>query len=108
MATCASFLSHRFEMGLVEPVLAGLVAAMGVGRMADRGHWLSDQVIGTAFGFAVGREVARRQLKRLAREAERDALSTGSSLRAPAGASGPFITQDAPTGTLQLGWQHRF
>ena len=35
MATCASFLSHRFEMGVVEPALAILVTAMGVGRIAD-------------------------------------------------------------------------
>jgi membrane-associated phospholipid phosphatase len=68
MATCASFLNHRFEMGIVEPVLMVTVAAMGVGRLADQGHWLSDQVVGTAFGYAVGREVARRQKRRLERE----------------------------------------
>jgi membrane-associated phospholipid phosphatase len=68
MATCASFLSHRFEMGIVEPVLVATVAAMGVGRLADQGHWLSDQVVGTVFGYAVGREVARRQKRRLERE----------------------------------------
>jgi membrane-associated phospholipid phosphatase len=42
-----------------------LVGAMGIGRIADRGHWLSDQVVGIAMGYAIGKEVARRQLRRL-------------------------------------------
>jgi membrane-associated phospholipid phosphatase len=37
MATCATFLSHRFELGVVEPALVVLVTAMGVGRMAATG-----------------------------------------------------------------------
>lgn len=78
MAVCSSFLSHRFKMGLVEPALVGLVTVMGVGRLADRGHWLSDQIVGTAFGFAIGREVARRQLKR------RDARRAAAAGAAPA------------------------
>lgn len=68
MATCATFLTQRFELGIVEPTLWVLVAAMGVGRMADQGHWLSDQVVGVVFGYAVGREVALRQKRRLQRE----------------------------------------
>ena len=68
MATCATFLSYRFELGVVEPALVVLVTAMGIGRMADRGHWLSDQVVGVAFGYAIGKEVARRQKRRLRRE----------------------------------------
>lgn len=68
MAVCASFLNHRFDMGVVEPALAGLVLVMGVGRLADQGHWLSDQLVGAAFGYAVGREIARRQTSRLTQE----------------------------------------
>lgn len=68
MATCASFFAHRFDAPYIDPVLIVLVSAMGVGRIADRGHWLSDQTVGVAFGYAVGKEVARRQLRRLARE----------------------------------------
>ncbi|MBA3890721.1 MAG: phosphatase PAP2 family protein [Gemmatimonadaceae bacterium] len=101
MATCASFLSHRFDMGLVEPALAGLVAVMGVGRLADRGHWLSDQIVGTAFGFAIGREVARRQLKR---KAQREAPTVEAST--PGMTSAPFIGTDA-NGT-RVGWQVTF
>ena len=104
MATCASFLSHRFNMGPVEPALAVLVAAMGVGRIADRGHWLSDQVVGSAFGFAIGREVARRQLKR--RDRARAAGATGASDPAQASGSGPLLGYDA-NGT-KVGWQVTF
>ena len=102
MTTCASFLSHRFRLGPVEPVLVGLVAVMGVGRLADRGHWLSDQIVGSAFGFAVGREVARRQLKRRAREANAGAGSAPTS-----GAEGaPYMRRD-PDG-MRVGWEVRF
>lgn len=107
MATCASFLSHRFEMGYVEPVLVGLVTVMGVGRLADRGHWLSDQVVGTAFGFAVGREVAGRQLKRRARARAAAAGDTTSRSTSDA-RSAPFTGVGAPDGSMLLGWQFRF
>jgi membrane-associated phospholipid phosphatase len=103
MTTCATFLSHRFEMGLVEPALGVLVAAMGIGRMADRGHWLSDQVVGVAFGYAIGKEVARRQKRRLARE-KAGVPSTESAERDAGGA--PYIGTDA-NGT-RFGWQQPF
>lgn len=110
MATCASFLSHRFEMGAVEPVLAGLVTVMGIGRLADRGHWLSDQVVGTAFGFAVGREVAHRQLKRLAKAKAKasDAGPVASPADTTTPSSGPFTGRGAQDGTVLMGWQIRF
>jgi membrane-associated phospholipid phosphatase len=100
MATCATFLSHRFEMGVVEPALAVLVVAMGVGRMADQGHWLSDQVVGVVFGYAVGKEVARRQKRRLERE------KTGSVGSETASRGSPYMR----TGRLgtALGWQVSF
>lgn len=100
MATCATFLSHRFEMGVVEPMLAVLVAGMGVGRLADQGHWLSDQVVGVAFGYAVGREVARRQKRRLERE------RMGGTVVETASRPGPYIGADE-NGT-RIGWQHSF
>ena len=100
MATCATFLSHRFEMGVVEPMLAVLVAGMGVGRLADQGHWLSDQVVGVAFGYAVGREVARRQKRRLERE------KMGATVVETASRPGPYIGADE-NGT-RIGWQHTF
>jgi membrane-associated phospholipid phosphatase len=103
MTTCAAFLSYRFELGPVEPALAVLVAAMGIGRMADRGHWLSDQVVGVAFGFAVGKEVARRQKQRLAREKPGAASSESASSKER---GVPFISADA-NGT-RFGWHHSF
>lgn len=102
MTTCASFLGHRFKLGPVEPVLAGLVAIMGVGRLADRGHWLSDQIVGSAFGFAVGREVARRQLTRQAR-----ARASGGGNAPGSGAAGaPYMRRDADG--VHFGWEVTF
>jgi membrane-associated phospholipid phosphatase len=103
MTTCATFLSHRFEMGLVEPALGVLVAAMGIGRMADRGHWLSDQVVGVAFGYAIGKEVARRQKRRLARE-KPGVANTESAVRNER--STPFLGSDG-NGT-RFGWTYTF
>jgi membrane-associated phospholipid phosphatase len=76
MTTCASFFAHRYDAPYLDPALIALVAAMGVGRIADRGHWLSDQTVGIAFGYAIGREVARRQLQRLSRERGRSSSIT--------------------------------
>ena len=101
MATCASFLSHRFKLGPVEPALAVLVTAMGVGRIADRGHWLSDQVVGVAFGYAVGREVARRQKRRLERERAGAPFSESASR-----GTGPYLGSDQH-GT-RIGLQYSF
>ena len=100
MATCASFLSHRFEMGVVEPALVVLVSAMGVGRIADQGHWLSDQVVGVAFGYAIGREVARRQKRRIEREKGTAVGVEGDSR------GGPYLGADL-NGT-RVGWQQSF
>jgi membrane-associated phospholipid phosphatase len=76
MATCASFFAHRYDAKYIDPALIALVTAMGVGRIADRGHWLSDQLVGTAMGVAIGKEVARRQLRRL--DAERGTAASSS------------------------------
>lgn len=108
MATCGTFLSHRFEMGVVEPVLGVMVLAMGVGRIADQGHWMSDQIVGGAFGYAVGKEIARRQKVRLARErrekAEGAARESTGSIPEPGGSV--YVGKDR-NGT-RLGWQHTF
>ena len=100
MATCATFLSHRFELGIVEPALVVLVAGMGIGRMADQGHWLSDQVVGVVFGYAVGKEVARRQKRRL----EREKKATADTETASRGS--PYLGTSR-NGT-ELGWQVSF
>jgi membrane-associated phospholipid phosphatase len=63
--SCATFWNKRFHLGVAEPALYALAAAIGVGRFADKAHWFSDTVIGGILGYAVGSEVARRQLSRL-------------------------------------------
>jgi len=61
---CATYWNTRFKMGVVEPALYLVAAAVGVGRLADEAHWTSDTVIGGILGYAVGREIARRSLAR--------------------------------------------
>jgi membrane-associated phospholipid phosphatase len=106
VAACASFFRHRFEMGYAEPVLWALVAGVGVGRLADRAHWTSDQVLGVVFGYAIGREVALRQRKR----EERRRAAEGSSA-APAIPTSPrdglYLVNDPQRG-IGLGWQRAF
>ena len=98
MATCASFFAHRYDAKYIDVPLTALVAAMGIARIADRGHWLSDQTVGVAFGYAVGREVARRQLQRLQRE--KGQQSSGAPAAVP--------SIDASQEGVRLGLQFTF
>lgn len=61
---CATFLSERFELGLLEPAFYVLAAGVAFGRMADQAHWTSDTMLGTIFGYAIGKNIARRSLAR--------------------------------------------
>jgi membrane-associated phospholipid phosphatase len=99
IASCASFLTNRFSMGVVEPALWIVTAGVGVGRQVDRRHWTSDTVIGIIFGYAIGKEVARRSLERVA-ASRAPATMTGAMER------GLYF---APTSRgLTLGWQATF
>jgi membrane-associated phospholipid phosphatase len=62
--TCATYWNERFRLGVAGPVLYAVAAAVGVGRTADDAHWFSDHVIGGILGYAIGREVANRSLRR--------------------------------------------
>ena len=62
--SCATYWNERFRLGVAGPALYVLAAAVGVGRTADNAHWFSDHVIGGILGYAVGREIARRSLRR--------------------------------------------
>ena len=108
IASCASFLANRFNLGVAEPALYALIAAVGVGRIADRAHWMSDQVVGAALGYAIGREIALRQNKRreAARRAELAKTPTVSSHPRPAGEG--FFLGTGPHGATQIGWQKTF
>lgn len=61
---CASFLAHRFDLHLAEPVIYGYVTAIGLGRVVDGRHWLSDTVVGALFGYVVGRTIGARMVAR--------------------------------------------
>jgi membrane-associated phospholipid phosphatase len=55
---CASYLSHRFQMGFAEPVIYAAAAGIGIARIADRRHWTSDTVLSLVAGYAIGRTIA--------------------------------------------------
>jgi hypothetical protein len=61
---CMTFYNRRFDLGAAEPVLYGLAAAVGAGRIVDEAHWTSDTVFGLGYGHAIGRDVARSQQAR--------------------------------------------
>jgi membrane-associated phospholipid phosphatase len=67
--SCSAFWSNRYRLGAGAPALYLLAAAIGLGRIADGGHWISDTVLGGIIGYATGRELARRSLAR-ARQGE--------------------------------------
>jgi hypothetical protein len=62
--SCVTFWNRRFDLGAAEPVLYGMAAAVGMGRMVDEAHWTSDTVFGLGYGHAIGREVAHQQQSR--------------------------------------------
>lgn len=105
IAACASFMNHRFEMGYVEPALWALVGAVGVGRVADRAHWTSDQILGAIFGYAIGREVALRQRKR---EERRRLEEVGAAAPIPTTRGSGFYLVNHPQLGVGLGWQRDF
>lgn len=100
MISCASFLNNRFEMGYVEPALYLIGAGIGVGRLVDRRHWNSDTILGMAFGYAIGKEVARRSGNRALERAGMGS-TVGASLL-----NGAYLQPEK--GGLTLGWKTTF
>ena len=64
MAACASFLSHRFRSPVVRTAAYTFAGAVAVGRLVDRRHWTSDSFVGWVFGYAAGKLIAQRTLRR--------------------------------------------
>lgn len=95
MAACASFLSHRFNSQAGAVVAYTFAGAIAVGRMVDRRHWTSDTVVGWIFGYAAGKLVADRTLRR-----ERDTRTGMLDTR------GVFVTPGARG--LTFGWHASF
>jgi membrane-associated phospholipid phosphatase len=100
---CASFFSNRFHWGFVEPVLYLFSAGVLVARTFDRGHWTSDELVGTVFGYAIGKEVAHQQLRRVAARTVTAAGSSGASVSPK---DGFFVVRGADD--MRVGWQVRF
>jgi membrane-associated phospholipid phosphatase len=61
---CMTFVNRRFDLGAAEPLLYGVAAAVGAGRMVDEAHWTSDTVFGLGYGHAIGRDIALAQQRR--------------------------------------------
>lgn len=70
---CATYWNKRFRLGIGGPAVYALAGAVGIGRLADKGHWTSDTVLGGILGYAVGKEVAQRSLSRVRSDAGRRA-----------------------------------
>jgi membrane-associated phospholipid phosphatase len=68
VAACAAFLTERYDMGIAAPLPWLVVGAVAIGRTLDRRHWVSDQMIGGLFGYAVGKEIALRSFRRSKRK----------------------------------------
>lgn len=68
VTACAAFLTRRYSMGAAEVIPWAVVGGVGISRILDRRHWLSDQVMGAAFGYAVGKQFAVRSSHRAARK----------------------------------------
>jgi hypothetical protein len=98
VVACAEFLTERYDMGFVEPAIWTLTGGIALARVLDRAHWTSDQVLGTAFGFAVGRQVALRSKRRADRKAGQrsSAVDDGSLYMAPSRSG------------MKLGWNQPF
>jgi membrane-associated phospholipid phosphatase len=103
---CASFMNHRFNLGLAEPVIWTVAAGVNLGRMADQRHWASDVVIGGAVGFAIGKYLAERQLDRKAERARSTNGEAPESSLEDDVLGGLWMTQR--DGRTYVGWKRSF
>jgi membrane-associated phospholipid phosphatase len=83
VSACATFLTRRYSMGAAEAIPWAVVGGVGVARILDRRHWLSDQVIGIAFGYAVGKQFAVRSSHRANRSTPDPTISPSRRHLAP-------------------------
>jgi membrane-associated phospholipid phosphatase len=102
IAACASFLGNRFDMGYAEPIGYLVAAGVGIGRLVDRRHWTSDTFVGAVYGYAVGKEIARRSLRR--REEEKGRRDATVSPAGPAEAQNFYFAPSRRGVTFGMQW----
>jgi hypothetical protein len=98
---CVTYWNERFDLGPAEPVLYLVAIGVGLGRVADQRHWLSDTVTGMLVGHAFGRVIGRRARAR----------ADGSSGQALGPFGGDlFLSSSSSSGeqALVVGWRRTF
>ena len=100
---CVTYWNERFDLGPAGPVLYLLAIGVGLGRVADQRHWLSDTVTGMLVGHAFGRVIAHRARARAQMGARASDAGDDPLGRASIGFVGPSGER-----TLILGWSTRF
>lgn len=101
--SCASFMNHRFDLGIAEPIIWTVAIGVNVGRMADERHWASDAAIGAVLGYAIGRYIAERQRKRLASERAQEQRGTPDRSALEVVVDGLYVGGER--GALTVGWR---
>ncbi len=92
---CVTYWNERFDLGPAEPMLYLLAFGVGLGRVADQRHWLSDTFTGMLVGHAFGRVIARRARARAANPGRHASRSN---------VEGMLVDLDNATGRLLVGW----
>ena len=97
---CVTYWNERFDLGPAEPALYVLAVLVGMGRVADQRHWLSDTITGMLVGHAFGRVIARRARAR--------GEGPRSETVAPNGAFRFDLGGLSGQRTLVIGWRRAF
>jgi membrane-associated phospholipid phosphatase len=98
---CVTYWNERFDLGPAEPVLYLVAMGVGLGRVADQRHWLSDTITGMLVGHAFGRVVARRARAR--------ANASGDHALGPFGGDLLLSTgHSSGEQTVVVGWRRAF
>ena len=100
---CVTYWNERFDLGPAEPVLYALAVGVGLGRVADQRHWLSDTIAGMLIGHAFGRVIAHR-----ARARARPETPRSEELAPNPGQLLLDIDHSSGGRTLVVGWRKKF
>jgi hypothetical protein len=98
---CVTYWNERFDLGPAEPMLYLVAIGVGLGRIADERHWLSDTFTGMLVGHAFGRVIARRARAR----------ASGGSAQALGPFGGDLLLSTGHSSgeqTVVIGWRREF